>query len=116
MKLVRDKIPELHATGLLGPHPSGVDRNRQVFRKATPEEYRLLLYVKLAEEVGEIVSAMTHEQRMSEIGDLEDLIYAIKVFEGHCAADVERRFIKSRDFGRFTEGWILEWKPEADDV
>lgn len=109
MKLVRDKIHELHARGKLGPHPSGADRNRQVFRKATPEEHRLLLYMKLAEEVGEIVSAMTHEQRMDELGDLEDLIYAIKAFEGHSSADIKRRWAKKRHFGGFTEGWVLEW-------
>lgn len=113
MKLIRDKIPDLHARGKLGPPAPGVDRDRQVFRRATPEEYRMLLYLKLAEEVGEIVSAMTREQRMDELGDLEDLVYAIKAFEGHSSEDIKRRWAKKRHFGGFTEGWILEWAEES---
>ena len=54
MKLVRDKIPELRAAGLLGEHYLGSEhRDSQVFRLAIDSEYRLLLRMKLAEETGE---------------------------------------------------------------
>lgn len=109
MKLVRDNIPGMHARDELGPHPSGVDRSRQVFRKATPEEYRLLLYMKLVEEVGEIVSAMTRGHRLEECGDLEDLIKAIYDMEGYSHHDWIKRCEKSERFGGFAEGWVLEW-------
>lgn len=109
MKLVRDKIPELHARGELAPHRSGVDRDRQVFRKAEPAEYRLLLLAKLAEEVGEVISAMTREHRLEELDDLADVVDQLKALDGYTNADVRTRLAKRHRFGGFTEGWVLEW-------
>lgn len=110
MKLVRDNIPLLHARGELKPHPSGVDRSRQMFRRATPAEHRLLLYTKLAEEVGEVLSAMTREHRLEELGDLTDVIEALYTLEKRSGRDAVHRLEKSARFGGFGQGWILEWK------
>ncbi len=111
MKLVRDKIPELHAAGLLGPHPLGsAHRESQTFRQATPEEYRLLLRTKLAEEVGEVLAAVRHDHLMEEIGDVIDVLQAIADLEGLTDHDRARRRIKMDKFGGFAEGWILEVK------
>lgn len=110
MKIVRDKIPDLHARGELGQPASGVDRSRQTFRQATPEEYRLLLLAKLAEEVGEVVSAMTREQRLEELNDLSDVIDQLKALDGYTRADATARLRKRHRFGGFAEGWVLEWK------
>lgn len=109
MKLVRDNIPLLHAQGELGPHPSGVERSRQVFRRATREEYQLLLLAKLAEEVGEVISAMTREHRLEELGDLREVISAIEDFESCDEDDLNRRKLKTKRFGGFADGFVLEW-------
>lgn len=109
MKLVRDKIPELHASGQLTPR-ADVDRDRQTFRRATPDEYRLLLRLKLAEEVGEVLSATNHGQLMVEIGDVIDVLQALQDHEGRTAHDSALRLIKLERFGGFTEGWVLEEK------
>lgn len=110
MKLVRDLIPGLHARGELGPHREGRDRARQVFRRASQEEYSLLLRMKLAEEVGEVLSAMTRGQRLEELGDLRAVIDAIETAEGMTADEVRARERKSDRFGGFSQGWVLEWK------
>lgn len=111
MKLVRDKIPQLHAQGGLGSHPTRPDRSHQVFRRAKPEEYLLFLLAKLAEETGEVVSAMTRGHRLEELGDLRDVIGAIEKFEDMDLADTEKRAAKREMYGGFTEGWVLEWSP-----
>lgn len=111
MKLVRDKISRLHAEGELGPHPSRPDRSHQAFRRATPKEYRLLLLTKLAEEVGEVLSAMTRAQLLEELGDLRAVIDAIEQYEDITFADTVKRQVKNEKFGGFRDGWILEWVP-----
>lgn len=109
MKLVRDNIPDMHARGELRPHPSGVDRSRQVFRKATPEEYRLLLLAKLAEEVGEVVSAMTREHRLEELGDVLTVVDALLGAMKATNAELAAIGHKTQRFGGFDERWVLEW-------
>lgn len=114
MKLVRDNIPVLHDRGELGPHREGTDRSRQVFRRATAEEYGLLLRMKLAEEVGEALSAMTREQLLEELGDLRAVIKAIEYAEGLTLQDMAVRAEKHVRFGAFLEGWVLEWTKEPE--
>lgn len=111
MKLVRDNIPGMHERGELGDHPRGsAHRDRQTFRKAAPEEYRLLLRCKLAEEVGEVLSATNHKHLMEEIGDVLDVIEALQIIEGCTGDDVTARYAKRMKFGRLLDGWVLEEK------
>jgi predicted house-cleaning noncanonical NTP pyrophosphatase (MazG superfamily) len=108
MKLVRNKIPSLHAAGQLTDR-SGKADNRETFtfRKATAEEYGLLLRLKLAEEVGEILSAPTRDQMMDEIGDLIDVLNALRAVEPATDEDHMRRIAKRERLGEFGEGWVL---------
>lgn len=111
MKLVRDNIPGMHARGELGPHPDKPHRERQSFRKATPEEYRLLLRTKLAEEVGEVLSAVFQEHRLEELADVYEVLVSLIHAEGWMLRDVEQQAEKkSQRYGSLCEGWVLEEK------
>ena len=108
MKLVRDKIPSLHAANQLTDR-SGKDDNRETFtfRKATSEEYGLLLRLKLAEEVGEVLSATTREETIAELGDLIDVICAVEDFLAATNEDYAKQRAKRERLGEFGEGWVL---------
>lgn len=108
MKLVRDNIPNLNAAGKLTPRP-GSDRSQYSFRPVTgPEEHMLLLKLKLAEEVGEVLSAPTRAEMIAELGDLRDVIYALE--ERLEITDDENRAqdAKYGRLGGFRDGWVLE--------
>lgn len=110
MKLVRDKIPELHAAGELRPH-SGAHRERQAFRRASPAEYALLLRMKLAEEAGEVLSAVHREHLLEELADAWQVLSTIAEDEGFKLAEVaDRARVKEQQYGGFFEGWVLEEK------
>lgn len=115
MKLVRDNIPGMHARGELKPHSSGVDRSRQVFRTAAPDEYRLLLLAKLAEEVGEVISAMTREQRLEELGDVLTVVDALLNELEATDSELAKVSAKTRRFGGYDERWVLEWTTEKEN-
>jgi predicted house-cleaning noncanonical NTP pyrophosphatase (MazG superfamily) len=95
MKLVRDKIPELY------PQHS--------YRKATPTERLMLLRLKLAEEVGEVLSAPDGQSVLEELADLSEVADALREaygwFEGHLAEEKTR---KRAERGGFVVGWVLE--------
>jgi predicted house-cleaning noncanonical NTP pyrophosphatase (MazG superfamily) len=105
MKLVRNKIPHLMDKGELRGN-----RDRPfTFRSPTgPRELEVLLLLKLAEEVGEVLSAPTRAERVSELGDLRDVIDAIE--DRLNLTDVERaaRDAKRGRLGGFALGWVLE--------
>lgn len=105
MKLVRDKIPALYKAGQLEPRPGAAD---YTFHKATPQEYALLLRLKLAEEVGEVLSAPDRESFHRELSDLEDVIQALRDLEGELRSDQTARRAKHARLGGFEEGWVLE--------
>lgn len=95
MKLVRDKIPELYP--------------QHTYYRATSAEGRLLLRLKLAEEVGEILSAPTQPELLGELADLYTVLDALVVLEGLSQADVSAaQARKGAARGGFTEGWVLE--------
>lgn len=106
MKLVRNKIPALYEAGQLEPRTG--DRGEYSFRKATPQEYALLLRLKLAEEVGEVLSAPDPESFHRELSDLEDVIEALRELEGEPPSVVADRAAKHRRLGDFSQGWVLE--------
>lgn len=94
MKLVRDKIPELY------PQHS--------YRRATPDETALLLRLKLAEEVGEALSAPDPESLLKELADVLEVIYEISDQHGVSLHELEiLRRAKADERGRFGEGWVL---------
>ena len=106
IKLVRDNIPALHEKGEL--EPRGEARGEFTFRKAEPKEYELLLRLKLAEEVGEVLSAPTRAQLVAELGDLKEVIYALEERLGLTPQDYLDRAEKCQRLGGFAEGWVLE--------
>ena len=112
MKLVRDNIPDMHAAGQLGEHPNGSEhRDSQVFRRATQEEYRLFLRTKLAEEVGEAISAVRRDHILEELGDVYQMLDTLTRDEGFTMLDVMTSArMKAERYGGFAEGWVLEEK------
>jgi len=108
MKLVRDNIPNLNAAGKLTPRP-GSDRSQYSFRPvAGPEEHMLLLRLKLAEEVGEVLSAPTREQTIAELGDLLDVILDFQKLLKIEDVEYKARHAKRARLGGFDKGWVLE--------
>lgn len=96
MKLVRDKIPKLY------PQHS--------YRRATPTEWLVLLRLKLAEEVGELLSAPTEASLLEEIADVMEVVEALAVKYGWSLEGAVRpaRDAKRLERGSFVEGWVLE--------
>lgn len=112
MKLVRDNIPGMHAAGQLGEHPNGSDhRDSQVFRRASPAEYRLALRTKLAEETGEAISAVRREHILEELADVYEVLMTLVTDEGWTLEDLTNRADgKLQKYGGFYDGWVLEEK------
>lgn len=106
IKLVRDNIPALYDKGEL--EPRGEARGDFTFRQSLPKEYELLLRLKLAEEVGEVLSAPTREQLIAEIGDLLDVIDNLRWNLKITDKEYRTWSAKRKRLGGFTEGWVLE--------
>ena len=109
MKLVRDNIPKLNEEGKLKPR-TGSSREDYSFRPvASDEEHILLLRLKLAEEVGEVLSAPSRSELISEIGDLLDVIDALCDLSGIDPREVEMAInAKAVRLGGFEKGWVLK--------
>ena len=105
MKLVRRNIPRLYEAGELVPRDGDRD---YTFRRVSRKKLALLLRLKLAEEVGEILSAPDHDTFMDEIGDLMDVLETLRALEGETSVDLERRRAKKKRLGGFANGWVLE--------
>ncbi|MFJ2176387.1 hypothetical protein ACIOHE_26285 [Streptomyces sp. NPDC087851] len=96
MKLVRDNVP--------GMYPLA-----HRYRRATPTERPLLLRLKLAEELGEVLSAPTRGRTLEELGDLLDAADALRAASGWSVAEVDEvRAAKRERLGAFQEGWMVE--------
>lgn len=108
MKIVRDHIPALHQAGELVPGDRGRD---WTFRRAGGTEKKLLLRLKLAEEVGEVLSAPDRTKMLDELHDLRDVIDALIQEETLPSAqeEAEKRHTAKLDrLGGFGWGWVLE--------
>lgn len=105
MKLVRDNVPRMYEAGeLVNPAPDCTFRPVR-----DQDELVLLLRLKLAEEVGEVLSAPTHEALRGELGDLMDVASTLAALYGIGAAELDQvRQAKGRRLGGFVAGWVLE--------
>lgn len=108
MKLVRDNVPEMYKNGEL--EPRGGDRGDYTFRRVRDqEEHLLLLRLKLAEEVGEVLSAPNREALLSELGDLMGVAHTLAGLSGIGLGELARaRLAKSARLGSYLDGWVLE--------
>ncbi len=104
MKTVRDGIKELFDRGELKP-PGRVRSFR--FRQADEAEARQLLQLKIVEELAEVMSARTQEERQDELYDLIDVARALLELEGGGAEAEQRHEAKVRRLGQFKEHWVL---------
>ena len=97
MKLVRNRIPELYPQHDYHQAGSG------------SAELVLLLRLKLAEEVGEVLSAPTRDALIAELADLDEVLIALRRAEGISLSELTlARAEKGADRGTFSEGWVLE--------
>lgn len=79
-------------------------------------EYRSALYRKLCEEVHELKSAQTDEERALEIADVLEALYAIAKLQGLSEADVGRvRREKVAIMGAFQHRVFSETVAFSDD-
>jgi predicted house-cleaning noncanonical NTP pyrophosphatase (MazG superfamily) len=88
VKLVRDKIPDL------------INSHGEIacISIADHDEYQLLLYNKLQEEVGEYLESRSAE----ELADVLEVVYALAACAGLDESALERlRIIKANERGRF---------------
>lgn len=108
MKLVRGKVPEMYKNGQLEPREG--DRGDYAFRPPrNQEELILLLRLKLAEEVGEVLSAPNQKALLSELGDLLDVADSLAALSGIGLRELqEARSAKRRRLGGLLDGWVLE--------
>jgi predicted house-cleaning noncanonical NTP pyrophosphatase (MazG superfamily) len=95
VKLVRGKVP-----GLFPQHN---------YRRAEQAEMLLLLRLKLAEEVGEVLSAPTQLELAQELADVMDVVGSLAALSGIGSAQLANlREIKQAVRGDFMDGWVLE--------
>lgn len=95
MKLVRGKIPELY--------PENTYR-----RVRDWEEHVLLLRLKLAEEVGELLSAPDRESLIKEIVDVRQVLMTLAGLSGISVPElVDTGLDKISQRGDFLDGWVL---------
>jgi predicted house-cleaning noncanonical NTP pyrophosphatase (MazG superfamily) len=105
MKLVRGYVPRMYEAGeLVNPAPDCTFRPVR-----DQDELILLLRLKLAEEVGEVLSAPTREALVAELGDLMDVASTLAAMSGIGLDElVDARIAKGRRLGGFVDGWVLE--------
>lgn len=94
MKLVRDRIPELYPDGL--------------YVRCDDETRKIMLKLKLAEEIGEVLSAVGAHGLAEELADVLEVVSALAhAYE----ISVERlgavRDDKNTARGGFSGGWVL---------
>lgn len=94
MKLVRDNIPDKF------PQHS--------YRMATPNEWAILLRLKIAEEAGEVVGARNRDELVAELGDLQQAMWALAKKEGIGPEEIfDAAHAKSDALGAFSKGWVM---------
>jgi predicted house-cleaning noncanonical NTP pyrophosphatase (MazG superfamily) len=108
MKLVRDGVPALYEAGQLELREG--DRGDYTFRRVRDqEELILLLRLKSAEEVGEVLSAPNRDALLSELGDLLTAAHALAALSGIGSGELARaRLSKASRLGGYLDGWVLE--------
>nr|WP_035347309.1 nucleoside triphosphate pyrophosphohydrolase [Halalkalibacter hemicellulosilyticus] len=97
-KLVRDKIPEI------------IKNSGKKFRTSTLDKstYELELQRKLIEEMDELLQAKSREERMGEMADLLEVVYALGVIDGIEPNEIEHvRKKKRAERGGFEERIFL---------
>jgi predicted house-cleaning noncanonical NTP pyrophosphatase (MazG superfamily) len=91
-KLIRDGISERL-------RQKGVSHKT---RTLSPAEFAVALRSKLDEEIAEYDAAQDPDDRLSELADLVEVVYALARLDGHEPSDVEaRRHRKAGDDGGF---------------
>lgn len=94
MKLVRDRIPELYPQGL--------------YVRCDDETRKIMLKLKLAEEIGEVLSAVGAHKLAEELADVLEVVDALTRAYGIPLSMVATiRDDKLRSRGGFSEGWVL---------
>lgn len=110
MKLVRDNIPQLYAEGKLKQRMGDPKEKKYKFRQVSDEEKKMLLTLKLSEELGEILSAPNREALVEELGDFlkiyTHLLEAWDISVEEVAAVEDK---KAQRLGSFNDNWVLEW-------
>ena len=109
MKLVRDNIPKLNEEGKLKPRAGSSHEDYSFRLVASDEEHILLLRLKLAEEVGEVLSAPSRGELISELGDLLEVVDALCELSGIDYREVANAAsAKAERLGGFEKGWVLK--------
>lgn len=110
MKLVRDNMPDLYAKGALSKRLGDPEEKKYKFRQVDDEQRKMLLALKLSEELGEVLSSPNREALVEELGDLQEILHA---FIKACGVDQTEintaNDIKRERLGTYNDGWILEW-------
>lgn len=97
MKLVRDKQPELL------PHM------RVEYSTAPPPRIRPMLLQKLLEEVGELVAANGQEDVLKELGDIQEVLWALGERSGITREQIMlQAYGKLEGRGGFTKAVTME--------
>lgn len=96
MKLVRDKVPKLYPG--------------DGYRLARSWERDVFLRMKVAEEAGEVLSAVGEANLLEEVADLMEAVEALAAGHGWSIEGAVRaaRDAKRLERGAFAEGWVLE--------
>jgi predicted house-cleaning noncanonical NTP pyrophosphatase (MazG superfamily) len=98
-KLVRDGV-EAHIRAAGGAHVT--------FSGAHPDRRLPLLFSKLLEEAGEWLGAEGREERLKELGDLVEVIWALGEIEGIEGDEIlMQAFGKRRERGRFERLMVM---------
>ena len=98
-KLVRDNIPEIIKSNGGEPH----------FRKLNDEEYWEYLLKKDSEELEEVRTSSSLEERKKELADKLELIIAMAEFNGFTLQDIiNEANIKKEKRGGFQKRLLLE--------
>lgn len=107
-KLVRDNIPGWHR-----------DNDHMVNgRQLTGDELRSALIEKLHEETDEVNGALSRQELIEEIGDVQQVIYDLCASQGITAGELEAAMTKKRDQkGGFAAGEYIDTVtiPNEDD-
>lgn len=110
MKLVRDNIPKLYAEGKLKQRMGDPEEKKYKFRQVSDEERKMLLALKLSEELGEIISAPNREALVEELGDFIEVYGYLIASWGISLDEIEEAAkAKKERLGSFDNNWVIEW-------
>ena len=109
-KLVRDRIPEIIQD----------DKGIPVIRELSSEEYWEYLLKKVIEELKEVKTAISKEERKKELADMLELIRAMAVYNGNTLEDIINTADKKREtnggFSEMIKGYTMLVKPKAQMI